>query len=154
MGHPRPLFHLFLSFQTKLQILQQINVKKCPSSTRCWDFNPRPLEHESLPITTRPGLPPLIEVCTLGQFSSHVVLFYLSFLMLHFTCWPSTLIVWTRLPLGQSRLETVKTQLGRWEVFLILMDSAAYWVDRASFYLSAPWSTYLSGYYLLVYILN
>ena len=27
MGHPRPHFHLFLSFQTTLQLLQQINVK-------------------------------------------------------------------------------------------------------------------------------
>ena len=51
-------FHLFSSFQTTLQILQQLNVKKCPSSIRCWDSNSRPLEHESPPITTRPGLPP------------------------------------------------------------------------------------------------
>ena len=28
MGHPRPLFHLFSSFQTTLLFLQQINVKK------------------------------------------------------------------------------------------------------------------------------
>ena len=27
MGHPWPLFHLFLSFQTNITILQQINVK-------------------------------------------------------------------------------------------------------------------------------
>ena len=27
-------------------------------SIQCWDSNPRPLEHESPPITTRPGLPP------------------------------------------------------------------------------------------------
>ena len=33
-------------------------LKKCPSSKRCRDSNPRPLERESLPITTRPGLPP------------------------------------------------------------------------------------------------
>ena len=25
---------------------------------RCWESNPRPLEHESSPITTKPGLPP------------------------------------------------------------------------------------------------
>ena len=30
----------------------------CPSSIRCRDSNPRPLECESPPITTRPGLPP------------------------------------------------------------------------------------------------
>ena len=32
---------------------------KCPSSIWCWNSNPRPSEHESPPITTRPGLPPL-----------------------------------------------------------------------------------------------
>ena len=36
--------------------IQQMNVKKCPSSLRCQDSNSRPLEHESPPITTRPGL--------------------------------------------------------------------------------------------------
>ena len=40
MGQPRPLFHLFLVFS--LQFLQQIYVKKCPSSIRCRDSNPRP----------------------------------------------------------------------------------------------------------------
>ena len=33
-------------------------MKKCPSSRWCRDSNSRPLEHESPPITTRPGLPP------------------------------------------------------------------------------------------------
>ena len=33
-------------------------VKNCPSSILCRDSNSRPLEHESPPITTRPGLPP------------------------------------------------------------------------------------------------
>ena len=45
-------FHLF---KHKLQFLQQLNVKKCPSSIQCRDSNSRPLEHESPPITTRPG---------------------------------------------------------------------------------------------------
>ena len=43
--------------QTSLQFLQQIYTK-CPSSIRYWDSNPWPSERESLPITTRPGLPP------------------------------------------------------------------------------------------------
>ena len=51
MGHPWPLFHL--PFQTTLQFLQQINVKKCPFSIQCWYSNPQPSEHESPPITTR-----------------------------------------------------------------------------------------------------
>ena len=58
MGLPRPLFHLFLSFQTQITTLQQINVQNCPSSIQCQDSNSQPLEHESPPITTRPGLPP------------------------------------------------------------------------------------------------
>ena len=59
MGQPRPLFRLFSVFSNKhYKFLQQIYVKKCPSSIRCRDSNPRPLERESPPITTRPGLPP------------------------------------------------------------------------------------------------
>ena len=58
MGHTRPLFRLFLvSFKQTIQILQQIIVKKCPFSIWCWDSNSQPLEHETPPITTRPGLP-------------------------------------------------------------------------------------------------
>ena len=47
------LFH-----KQTITFLQPINLKKCPSSKRCWDSNPGPSEHESHPITTRPGLPP------------------------------------------------------------------------------------------------
>ena len=59
VGQPWPLLSFIFGLfkQTSLQILQQIDVKKCPSSIRCLDSNSRPLEHESLPITTRPGLP-------------------------------------------------------------------------------------------------
>ena len=56
IGHPQPLFIYFRLFKQTLQFLQPINVKKYPSSIRCWDLNPQPLEHESPPITTRPGL--------------------------------------------------------------------------------------------------
>ena len=61
MGQHQPLLTFIFSLlkQTSLQILQQINVRKCPSSIRCRDLNPRPLEHESPNITTRPGLPPI-----------------------------------------------------------------------------------------------
>ena len=45
-----------LFFKHTLQFLQQINVKKCPSSMRCRNLNSRPLEHESPTITTSPGL--------------------------------------------------------------------------------------------------
>ena len=54
------LFFLYLLvfFKQTLLFLQQINVKKCPSSKWHRDLNPRPLEHESSPMTTRPELPP------------------------------------------------------------------------------------------------
>ena len=54
MGHSRPLFGLF---KQTWQFLQQINEKKCP-----WDSNQWPSEHESPPITTRPGLPPNLSI--------------------------------------------------------------------------------------------
>ena len=57
MCHPRPLFPFFCLFKQTFQFLQQINMKKCPSSIWCQDSNPRLSEHESPPITTRPGLP-------------------------------------------------------------------------------------------------
>ena len=62
MGQPRPLLSFIFGIfkQTSLQNLQQINAKKCPSSIRCQDLNPWSLEHESPPISTRPGLPPNI----------------------------------------------------------------------------------------------
>ena len=54
----RLFFVYFCLFKQTLPFLQQINVNKCPSSIRSWDSNPRPSEHVSPPITTRPGLPP------------------------------------------------------------------------------------------------
>ena len=57
-ANPGFFFIYFRPFKHTLQFLQQINVKKCPSSIRHWDSNSRPLEHESPPITTKPGLPP------------------------------------------------------------------------------------------------
>ena len=59
MGQLRPLFHLFSSLQTHITIFTTKNVKKCSSSILCWDSNSRPLDHESPPITTRPGNLPL-----------------------------------------------------------------------------------------------
>ena len=59
MGQPRPLFLLFSVFSNKHHYNFTTNIcEKCPSSIRCRDSNPRPSERESLPITTRPGLPP------------------------------------------------------------------------------------------------
>ena len=67
-ANPGLFFHLFSVFSNKhYKFLQQIYVKKCPSSIRCWDLNPRPFERESLPITTRPGLPLAIFVAQSGH---------------------------------------------------------------------------------------
>ena len=60
MGHARPLFVYFRLFKQALHFLQQI-CKKCHSSIWCRDSNPRPSEHKSPPITSRPGLPPLCQ---------------------------------------------------------------------------------------------
>ena len=55
----RGLFFIyFCLFKHTLQFLQQINVKKCPSSIWCRESISQHLEHEYPPITTRPGLPP------------------------------------------------------------------------------------------------
>ena len=51
MGHPRPLFVFFCLFKQIIQVLQEIHVKKCPSSKQCWDLNPQPSDNES-PLTT------------------------------------------------------------------------------------------------------
>ena len=49
-------FVYFRSFQTNKQYnFATKYCEKCPSSIRCRDSNPRPLEHESFPITTRPS---------------------------------------------------------------------------------------------------
>ena len=59
MGHPSLFLLTFGLFQTNIDtILQQFNVKKCPSIIWHWDLNPRPSERDSPPITTTPGLPP------------------------------------------------------------------------------------------------
>ena len=51
---PAPFSFIFCLVKQILQLLlQQYNVKKCPS--RCWDSNSRPTECQSPPITTRPG---------------------------------------------------------------------------------------------------
>ena len=53
------LFIYFWSFQTAVQFLLQLNVKKDPSSMQCQDSNSQPLDHQSLAMTTRPGLTPI-----------------------------------------------------------------------------------------------
>ena len=56
MGQTRPLLSFIFGLfkQTSLQFLQQIYVRRYPSSLWCRDSNLRPLEHESPPMTARP----------------------------------------------------------------------------------------------------
>ena len=53
MGHPRPLFSFVFVFANKHYKLFNKNM----SSVRCLDSNTQPSDHQSHPITTRPGLP-------------------------------------------------------------------------------------------------
>ena len=70
---PGLFFIYFQSFQTNKTIFSTNQCVKisCPSSIRCRDSNQRPSEHESPPITTRPGLPPkLIKTLSLSLLFS------------------------------------------------------------------------------------
>ena len=60
MGHSQPLFRLFSFFQTNISIFTtNICEKMSIQQVRCWQSNSQHSVHESPPITTRPGLPPL-----------------------------------------------------------------------------------------------
>ena len=64
----------FRSFQRNNTIFTTM---QCPSSIRRWDLNPRPLEHESSPITTRPGHQgsrPLVRQGFVLNFTTQIVL--------------------------------------------------------------------------------
>ena len=58
MGQPWPLFHLFSVFSNKQNNFYNKSMYKmsCPSSIWHRDSSPQPLENESSPITTRPGV--------------------------------------------------------------------------------------------------
>ena len=55
---PGLFFVYFWSYSNKQYNFYNNSKWKNPSSIQRRDLNPRPLEHESPPITTRPGLPP------------------------------------------------------------------------------------------------
>ena len=64
MGQPGLFFIYFRLFKHTPQFFTTNKCENCPSSIWCWDSNSRSLEHESPPITTRPGLPPLFPTFT------------------------------------------------------------------------------------------
>ena len=60
-ANPGLFYHLLLVFSNKYHCNFKIKyIQKCPFTIQSWDLNPRPLEHESPPITTRPELLPNI----------------------------------------------------------------------------------------------
>ena len=65
------LFLIYFQSLHYITILQQYNVNKCPSSSWCWDSNPRSLECESPPKTTTPGLPskPVLDLVDVSRWS-------------------------------------------------------------------------------------
>ena len=79
MVHPPNLFHLFLVFSKKHYNFTTKQCEKSPSSNRCWDLNPQPSEHESPPITTRPGLLPwtksLFNILKISNFEKWTLTF-------------------------------------------------------------------------------
>ena len=58
------IFGLIKQPNNSIRLLLQINVKKCPSSIQYRDLNPppRPIQHESSPITTIPRPPTLVHL--------------------------------------------------------------------------------------------
>ena len=57
---PASFLFIFYLFKWNITVLttNQCGKMSCPSSIRHRDSNPWPSEHESPPVTTRPGLPP------------------------------------------------------------------------------------------------
>ena len=74
------IFGLFRTNNTIFTINQCENMSKSPSSIQRQDSNPQPFEHELSPITTRPGLLPLIIEIYL-VYSLYTLLISLSFIV-------------------------------------------------------------------------
>ena len=60
-ANPGLFFIYFRLCKHTLQYFTTNNYEKSLSSIWCRDLNSRPLEHESLPITIRPGLPQVLK---------------------------------------------------------------------------------------------
>ena len=59
----RGLFLVYFRSFSNITNFTTNQCEKCPSSIWYWDLNPQSLEHESPPITTRPGLSEVAECC-------------------------------------------------------------------------------------------
>ena len=59
LNKPSPAsFFVYFQLRKQTTIFTTNKCEKCPSSKWHWDSNTQPLEHESPPLTTGPGLPP------------------------------------------------------------------------------------------------
>ena len=74
MGQRRPLFRLFLVFSNKHYNFYNKSMWKMSIQYTVPGFEPTTLEHESSPITTRPGLPPRIYLSFLWSFCLFLLL--------------------------------------------------------------------------------
>ena len=96
-------------------------MKKCPSSIWCWDSNSWPLEHESPPIITRPGLRPIqMVVCS---NPSDAYLLY-GWLILALICWKN---VWMLEKMENKQKEAGMAHVRRcWPDGLIIFSKFGY----------------------------
>ena len=132
-ANPGLFFVYFWSLQTNITIYRTIIFKKCTHSIRSRDLNPLPLERESLPITTRPGLPPwnrnrivVSSLCRATHFldwSCPIVLNWRPALQWHF------LLRWVFSGPGNKKPRTLKVKLGTSHKVIIPPTLSVLWLD-------------------------
>ena len=66
---PASFSFIFGLFQTNYTILTANKWEKMSIEYRCQDLNPRPLEQESIPTTTRTGIPPSLSLTLSNKHS-------------------------------------------------------------------------------------
>ena len=75
LNGPTPASFCLFSVFTNNTIFTANQCEKCPTSIWRRDSNPRPLEHESSPTTTRLGLPPLCRFIIITQM---ILIYFIS----------------------------------------------------------------------------
>ena len=102
-ANPGLFFIYFQAFQTNNTIIatnQCEKMSQSPSSIRRRDSNPQPFEHESSPLTTRPGLPPITSnFISCVKCNSLLCSTYFPPIKMHLglfiSVWPDWVIFWT-----------------------------------------------------------
>ena len=67
------IFFIYIVFSNTHYNFYIKKCEKCPSSIWCWDLNSQPLEYESPPKTTRPGLPPIYFTCLFTRWQQGMI---------------------------------------------------------------------------------